>query len=101
MTRDVGLQGMEAKSDLQLLITDPQYGRATVPLTLGTNTGFQFKTHPNINKQLFASSSHLGLKDPSRPFPTGSALGVLKWRMQSNDESTVPLLINCWPTQTS
>ena len=24
----------------------------------------------------------LGLKDPDRPFPTGSALGILKWRLQ-------------------
>eukprot|EP00775_Hariotina_reticulata_P013884 gene13884-14004_t len=40
----------------------------------------------------------VGLKDPSRPFPTGSELGVLKWRFQSRDESLVPLSINCWPS---
>jgi coatomer subunit delta len=40
----------------------------------------------------------LGLKDPDRPFPTGSALGVLKWRFQTRDESLVPLSINCWPS---
>ena len=27
-----------------------------------------------------------------------SELGILKWRMQSKDESLVPLTINCWPS---
>ncbi|KAE9452750.1 hypothetical protein C3L33_15347, partial [Rhododendron williamsianum] len=41
------------------------------------------------------------LKDPNRPFPTGQAgdgVGLLRWRMQSVDESVVPLTINCWPS---
>ncbi len=38
------------------------------------------------------------MKDPSRPFPTGAQLGVLKWRLQTRDESVVPLSINCWPS---
>lgn len=46
-----------------------------------------------MNKELFANENILGLKDPNRPFPTGDAAGVglLKWRMQSADESMVPL----------
>jgi len=100
MSRDGGLQGMEVKGDLQLLITDQAVGKALVPLKLGENSGYQFKTHPNINKQRFSSESVLALKDPSRAFPTGSALGVLKWRLQTSNDSSVPLLINCWPTQT-
>jgi len=86
--------------ELQLIVSDPAHGKAIVPLTLGENAGFQFKTHPNINKPLFASDSSLGLRDPSRPFPTGSSVGVLKWRLASTDEALVPLLVNCWPTQT-
>lgn len=42
----------------------------------------------------------LGLKDATRPFPTGTAVGVLKWRAQTTDETLVPITINCWPTQT-
>ncbi|XP_031250572.1 coatomer subunit delta-like [Pistacia vera] len=56
-----------------------------------------------MNKELFTSENILGLKDPNRPFPTGQAgdvggVGLLKWRMQSVDESMVPLSINCWPS---
>jgi len=69
-----------------------------VPLQVqtGDNQAVSFKTHPNMNKELFANDSILGLKDPNRPFPTGQAsdaggVGLLKWRMQSTDESMVPL----------
>ena len=49
-----------------------------------------------MNKELFANENILGLRDPGRPFPscslTGYAgVGLLKWRMQSVDESMVPL----------
>jgi hypothetical protein len=62
----------------------------------GDNQAVSFKTHPNMNKELFANEYILGLKDPNRPFPTGQAsdaagVGLLKWRMQSTDESIVPL----------
>jgi len=100
LSRDGGLQSMTVNGELQLIVSDPAHGKAIVPLTLGENAGFQFKTHPNINKPLFASDSSLGLRDPSRPFPTGSSVGVLKWRLASTDEALVPLLVNCWPTQT-
>jgi len=99
MNRDGGLESMEVKGDLTLLITDPAFGKVTLPLRMGENPGFQFKTHPKINKQLFSTESTLGLTDASKAFPTGSALGVLKWRLATSEESLVPLLINCWPTQ--
>ena len=61
----------------------------------GGNPGILFKTHPNMNKELFSNENILGLKDPNRPFPTGqgsdAGVGLLKWRMQSTDESMVPL----------
>lgn len=62
----------------------------------GENQAIIFKTHPNMNKELFANENILGLKDPNRPFPTGQTggsegVGLLKWRMQSTDESMVPL----------
>lgn len=60
------------------------------------NSAIAYKTHPNINRELFNSENILSLKDPNRPFPTGQAgdaagVGLLKWRMQSSDESMVPL----------
>lgn len=65
-------------------------------LESGENRGFQFKTHPNIDKALHQKQNALGLKDPSKPFPTGNQpLGILKWRMQSKNEEMVPLSSEC------
>lgn len=51
--------------------------------------------HPNINKNLFNHNTNiLGLKDPNRPFRTSQSndgVSLLKWRMQSVDETVVPL----------
>lgn len=49
-----------------------------VALSSGKNQGFQFKTHPNIDKGLYNSQNLLGLKDPEAPFPTSTQLGILR-----------------------
>lgn len=76
-----------------LSLIDMQVCSCLFQIETGGNPGILFKTHPNMNKELFANENILGLKDPNRPFPTGDAAGVglLKWRMQSADESMVPL----------
>jgi hypothetical protein len=54
--------------------------------------GLSFKTHPNINKDLFNSQQILGAKDPNRPFPSGqNETPLVKWRIQGMDESSLPL----------
>ena len=53
-----------------------------VEVEQGQNKGFNFKTHPNIDKQLYSQKSLLGLKAPDRPFPVGSSVGVLKWHLK-------------------
>ncbi|KDD71348.1 hypothetical protein H632_c5245p0, partial [Helicosporidium sp. ATCC 50920] len=60
--------------------------------------GDAFKTHPNINRELFAERRQLGLRDADRPFPVGTALGVLKWRFSSNELDDVPFVISAWPS---
>ena len=51
-------------------------------ISMGDNSGYQFKTHPKLDKSLYSQDSILGLKDPTAAFPAGSPLGVLKWRYQ-------------------
>lgn len=100
VSRDGGIQNMEVKGDLMLRITDSS--KAAIRLNVSTgnaeSSGIQFRTHPNVDRSLFASQGLIGLKDPSRPFPTGNPLGVLRWRLVTKDESKAPLLINCWPS---
>ena len=49
------------------------------------------QTHPNVDKQLFNQRSTLGLKQEGKSFPLNQDVGVLKWRLQTTDESMIPL----------
>ncbi|KAI5991738.1 hypothetical protein F5J12DRAFT_897428 [Pisolithus orientalis] len=59
---------------------------------------FNSSSIPNVAKFTPGGEKVIALKDPSRAFQVGQALGVLKWRYTGDDESYVPLSINCWPS---
>lgn len=107
LKRDGGLSNLEVQGTFGLQILKKEDGFIQVQIETGGNESFQFKTHPNINKDLFSRENLLGLKDPSKPFPAAGqlgdplGLGLVKWRMQSAQESVVPLSINCWPSVSS
>ncbi|EFJ26392.1 hypothetical protein SELMODRAFT_172790 [Selaginella moellendorffii] len=96
--RDGGLESFDIQGTLSLVVQNRDDAFIRVQVENGANDGVQFKPHPNIDKDLFARESILGLKDSRRPFPTGTPTGILKWRMTSKDESLIPLNINCWPS---
>ncbi|GAB2211517.1 hypothetical protein Droror1_Dr00024832 [Drosera rotundifolia] len=101
LRRDGALSSFDVQGQLSLQILEEKDAYIQVQVESGGNPGILFKTHPNINKELFASENILGLKDPNRPFPIGQlgdGVGLLKWRMQGADESALPLTINCWPS---
>ncbi|GLJ23098.1 hypothetical protein SUGI_0436060 [Cryptomeria japonica] len=103
LKRDGGVNNLEVQGNFALQILKKEDGFIQIQIETGSNEGFQFKTHPNINKDLFLRENILSLKDSSKPFPagqTGDSLGVglVKWRMQSAQEFLVPLSINCWPS---
>jgi len=99
MGRDGGVQQFELLGLITLHIGDEKWGRIRVQLKNQDNHGVQLQTHPNVDKELFKLRSQIGLKQPAKPFPLHTDVGVLKWRLQGTDESLVPLLINCWPSE--
>lgn len=98
LNKDGGVEGMEVAGSMSLMVNGEGDSCVRVILEGSPTPGYQFKTHPNIDKNLYSADHILGLKDSSRPFPTGAPLGVLKWRYQSADEADIPLTINCWPS---
>jgi hypothetical protein len=97
LNKDGGVEGMDVSGSMTMLVSGEDKC-VKVLLAGAPSSSYQFKTHPNIDKNLFSGENVIGLKDATREFPSGSALGVLKWRYQSTDESDVPLIINCWPS---
>jgi hypothetical protein len=52
-----------------------------------------------VNKALYESGRVLALKDSGKGFPVARPVGVLRWSLTTNDESAMPLTINCWPEE--
>uniref|UniRef100_A0A8C1NF24 Coatomer subunit delta n=1 Tax=Cyprinus carpio TaxID=7962 RepID=A0A8C1NF24_CYPCA len=102
--RDGGLQNMEVLGMITLKVTDEKNVtfRPSKIFCLDHVTHivlFILQTHPHVDKKLFTTESLIGLKNQEKSFPLNSDLGVLKWRLQSTDESLIPLTINCWPSE--
>ena len=108
---------MEITGHLTLRISDDAFGRIKLQLRAPTNRLVQTQTHPNIDKDLMRRQSQIALKNPAKPFPLNTDVGVLKWRLQTTDESNIPLSstffpsmrqfsfsqlilisVNCWPS---
>jgi hypothetical protein len=97
--RDGGVDSLEIKGDMTLKVSDPAKAKVRLEINgVNEDSGIQFKTHPNVDKNLFSSDHTLGLKDSSKPLPLNQALGILRWRFTSKDESALPISINCWPS---
>ncbi|XP_063441763.1 coatomer subunit delta-like [Mytilus trossulus] len=98
--RDGGLQSMEILGMVKVKVNDEQYGRIKVQMINNDKKGTQLQTHPNVDKKRFSTTSNIQLKNPEKPFPLHQDVGVLKWRYTTQDESNMPLSINCWPNET-
>ncbi|EKM84345.1 hypothetical protein AGABI1DRAFT_82023 [Agaricus bisporus var. burnettii JB137-S8] len=102
LLHDGGVQSMEVKGDMNLLIADPAMSQIRIALAPSTSNfggkSLQFKQHPNVAKFGPGQERIIALKDTSRSFPVNQSLAVLRWRYSGTDESNVPLFINCWPT---
>ncbi|KAJ5204831.1 Clathrin adaptor mu subunit C-terminal [Penicillium cinerascens] len=98
LTREGALKSFEVKGDLQLRITDPSFTKLRLDLQATPTHGAQFRTHPNVDKALFTSSSAIQLKDTSKRFPANNSIGVLRWRVASSADNAdiLPITFTVW-----
>jgi hypothetical protein len=97
LNRDGGFQSVEVKGDMFLTVSDSSCASIRVCLNREQNNAYAWKTHPNINKASWTKDRVLALKDPSKPFPIGTALGIVRWRLQNTSDFVPPISVNCWP----
>lgn len=100
ITREGSITSSELKGVLQLRINDPELALSKILLqSEGASDGIQYKTHPNVDRALFSSDSIIGLKNPSKPFPSNDQnLGVLRWRGVGKADETkfIPIQFFTW-----
>ena len=95
---DSGMESLEVRGIVQLNINSEDDARCRIAVRNDESRPIQFQTHPNVDKKLFGAESAIALKQAGKAFPLNSDVPVLKWRFATNDESHMPLSINCWPT---
>ena len=93
--RDGGLESMELTGMLMLRISDENFGKVKLQLETVPKSAIQIQPHPNIDKELLRARSQIAMKNPAKPFPTNTDVGVLKWRFQTTDDSQIPLSSKC------
>ncbi|OWB71394.1 hypothetical protein B5S31_g1081 [[Candida] boidinii] len=105
ISREGSIASSEIKGDLQLRINDPELALSKINLNLIKNPKLstQFKTHPNVDKNLFNKESIIGLKDSTKPFPSNDqSLGVLRWKsvpkkdVSEEENVLLPLMLTTW-----
>jgi hypothetical protein len=98
LTREGALKSFEVKGDLQLRITDPSFTKLRLECQAVPTHGAQFRTHPNVDKALFTSSSAIQLKDTTKRFPANNSIGVLRWRVASSADNAdiLPITFTVW-----
>lgn len=100
LSRDGLINLSEIKGDLQLRINDAILSNCKILLKTDTNQKkIQYKTHPNVDKNLFNDANIIGLKDKAKSFPSNDqSLGVLRWRCVGgkDDDQYLPIILTAW-----
>ena len=86
--RDAGIEAMEVQGLLNLHISDSALSRIYLGVHSVDTDGTQFKTHPNVDRNLFKDQHKIGLRDANRPFPLNQQISVLRWRLQARPNDT-------------
>ncbi|KAI1608402.1 hypothetical protein EDD36DRAFT_448131 [Exophiala viscosa] len=99
LSREGALKSFEVKGDLQLKIADPALTK--LALSVQAQEGplkAQFRTHPNVDKNLFTSQKVIQLKDTTKRFPTNNSIGVLRWRATAAADTpdVLPITFTAW-----
>lgn len=100
LSREGSVLSSEIKGDLQLRINNPELASSKILLKLGDkSSGVQYKINPNVDRNLFNSSSIIGSKDKTKPFPSNDqSVGVLRWKAVGKDDDSnfIPIIITAW-----
>ena len=97
LNREGALESLEIKGAMQLTATEDDACKCKVVMAGSKNPLFAFQTHPKVDKKTYEAQNLLMLKDASKGFPKSKSVGVLRWSVSTQDDSQVPISINCWP----
>ncbi|KAH6671543.1 coatomer subunit delta [Plectosphaerella plurivora] len=98
LSREGAVTSLAISGDLTLRISDPSLTKVKLDLQATPTHGAQFRTHPNVNRNLFNESKVIQMSNTARGFPVNNAVGVLRWRAtpKVDDSSACPITFTVW-----
>jgi len=98
LSREGTLNSLAISGDLSLRVADPSLTKVKLNLTANPSHGAQFRTHPNVDRNLFNSSKVIQMSNTAKGFPVNQAVGVLRWRAtpKTDDTSALPISFTVW-----
>ncbi|KAJ4391931.1 coatomer subunit delta [Gnomoniopsis smithogilvyi] len=98
LSREGTVNSLTVSGDLNLRIADPSLTKLKLDLNAQPSHGAQFRTHPNVDRNLFNSSRVIQMSNTSRGFPVNQSVGVLRWRAtpKVDDTSALPISFTVW-----
>ncbi|KAF3770066.1 hypothetical protein M406DRAFT_335812 [Cryphonectria parasitica EP155] len=98
ISREGAVKSIAVSGDLNLRISDPSLTKVKLDLSAQPSHGAQFRTHPNVDRNLFNSSKVIQMSKVDRGFPVNQSVGVLRWRAtpKTDDTSALPISFTVW-----
>ncbi|KAM5345506.1 hypothetical protein ACJ41O_011368 [Fusarium nematophilum] len=98
LSREGAVNSLAISGDLTLRISDPSLTKIKLGLHAVPSHGAQFRTHPNVDRNLFNGSKIIQMSNTARGFPVNNAVGVLRWRAspKADDTSACPISFTVW-----
>jgi hypothetical protein len=98
LSREGAVNSLAISGDLVLRISDPSLTKIKLGLQAVPSHGVQFRTHPNVDRNLFNGSKIIQMSNTARGFPVNNAVGVLRWRASPkvDDPSACPITFTVW-----
>jgi hypothetical protein len=103
LSREGAINSVAISGDLTLRVSDPSLTKIKLGLHAIPTHGAQFRTHPNVDRNLFNSTKTIQMSNAARGFPVNNAVGVLRWRAtpKADDASACPITFTVWVNKDS
>eukprot|EP00347_Sterkiella_histriomuscorum_P011230 403373247 len=94
LNKDGELDKFEVKGIIFLTLNDPKKNNPIAQLSFNQVKGFNFKSHPELDKQSWTKKKIIQASDADQGFPVHTRLDAVRYNYRSKDEADLPFTVN-------
>lgn len=94
LNKDGELDKFEVKGIIYLTLNDPKKNNPVALLSFNPIKGFNFKPHPELDKQAWNKFKTISASDKESGFPPHTRLDAVRYNYRSKDEADLPFTVN-------